>query len=77
MDKGISDLETCMDYFALPRKRYENLNFCFSALAIRTEKPVSSTKVFLGIRLFSAVSHLRTNGRENSIFSQLLPGSTK
>ena len=27
MDKGISDLETCMDYFALPRKRYENLNF--------------------------------------------------
>ena len=25
--KGVSDLEMCMDYFALPGKRCENLNF--------------------------------------------------
>jgi hypothetical protein len=27
MTKGVSDLETCMDFFALPERSCENLNF--------------------------------------------------
>ena len=41
--KGVSDLETCVDYFAFPRRIVKNLNFLFSlpnSLTIRTEKPV-------------------------------------
>ena len=27
--KGVSDLETCMDYLPLPERSCGNLNFCF------------------------------------------------
>ena len=31
VSKGVSDLETCMDYFALPGRSCEILNFCLTA----------------------------------------------
>ena len=38
IDKCVSDLETCIEHFAICTRSCENLNFCFSA--IRTETPV-------------------------------------
>ena len=39
-NKGVSDLEMCMDYFALPGRKYENLFSLPNGLALRTDKPV-------------------------------------
>ena len=35
MNKGFTDLGTCMDYFVRPVRSCEKLNFCFPAQAIQ------------------------------------------
>ena len=47
---GVSNLETCMDYFAPPVKSCENLNFSahMSKMMHRGEKLASSQKICLG-----------------------------
>ena len=40
LHKGVSDLETCVDYFTLSRRSCENTKFCFPARPCGTEKPV-------------------------------------
>ena len=52
-NKGVSDLEMCMDYFALPGRKYENLFSHPNGLALRTDKPVQfSLNVFWEITTF-------------------------
>ena len=62
--KGVSDLETCVDYFALPGCRCENLNFCLFQFQCSTSLPPnpSSPKIE---REGSAAALLSASGPSN------------
>ena len=63
--KGVSHLERCRDYFLLPRKSWDNLNFLLSTQTAEIlklmAKPVSLNISLEVPRFFSAACHLQQN----------------
>ena len=77
--KGVSDLETCMNYFALPERSFESLFSLQHSIAIRTEKSVSiAIQKFFRRSLDFSQQYVISDKRAGKLkFSQLLPGTAK
>ena len=71
--KVVSDLETCIDYFALPGRSCEYLNFCFPAQTAQLSELRSQCMFFKRLLVFSHLGKWTWEFK----FSQSLRGSWK